>query len=78
MFAGAGYVCVLRSLIAATQQQYDLLARNSVINPVASAHINAKFPYAITAEFVVAKIALLYAVHAPINRDSCRDVTLLF
>ena len=74
MFTSAGYVRVLRPFVATTQQQHDLFARKSVIHPIASTCVDAKFPHAITAKLVIPKIALFNPVDAPINRNFCCGV----
>ncbi len=63
-----GYVRILRALIAAAQQQHQLLACQAVIHPVARPGVDAQFPHTIAAKLVIAEVASLDAGHAPDDR----------
>ena len=54
-------VRVLAAFVTATKQQHDFGTRLGVIHAVASANIDAQFPYAVATKLVVAEVALLDA-----------------
>lgn len=60
--ACAADVRALRALVPAGQQQHDPRAGLRIVDAIARSRIDPQFPDAVTAESVVAKIALLDAV----------------
>lgn len=54
-------VRVLAAFVTAAQQQHDFGTRLGVIHAVASANVDAQFPYAVATKLVVAEVAQLNA-----------------
>jgi hypothetical protein len=77
VLAGACNVCALRSLIAAAQQQDHLASGDCVVDPVARPNIDPKFPYPVTARFVVPKVSQFNPIDAPVDGYPCLDVAQL-
>jgi hypothetical protein len=69
VFAGAGYIALLRSFVATAEQQDDLFACQCVIHPVARANIDAEFPNSIATVFVIPEVPQLDSIDAPVDGD---------
>ena len=53
-FVDVGFLC---AFVAAAQKQYDTLAGVGVIHAIARPSIDTQFPYAFSAEFMIAEIS---------------------
>jgi hypothetical protein len=61
---GAFDVALLRTFVAASEQQHDASAFLRVINPVSGPDIDPQFPHTISAKPAVAKIGELQPIDA--------------
>jgi len=74
---GSVDIRILGSLVATAQQQNNFLVGDCVIHPVSCPHINAELPYTIATKLVIAEVAKLDAIYAPIDGNSCSHVAPL-
>jgi hypothetical protein len=67
--AGSVNVCILGSLVAATEQQDHLSSGDSVIDSVSWADVDAHLPDPIAAKLVIAEVAQFHPVYSAVNSD---------
>ncbi len=52
-----------------------MIADHRVVNAVTRSEIDSQLPYAVPAELMIAKVAQLQPIDAPVNGDSCFCIT---